>query len=851
MTNVISLKNFGLKKLKVIMTYRRLVILFLLIGYTIPSAFSASLFDSQSTRVNNREAAIEACGAFSAHFGVDSDGCKTRGSMDGSGNGILDAGWYATWDGPDVTYHYARWNFCGSNTRYFLDLGSCSAITAIPPFPEPPPCPPCHSGANAQPIAGNPIVVATGAKIQTEIDYRNTSFFKLIRTYDGNPLKVSSIDSHPFGSRWTHNFESSIRAENSVTLNTTRSICWQRSDNKNIFCENDTSNLNPSKIPDAVSVTIGSDNKIFFKRDGMNWQSDLSTNERLTSIFDRNLGTIVGWLLITGDGDETWQYDAIGRLMSVSKRNGVKFKLTYSNGFTNDPNLGRIPVDAPICTQVPQTGAVIDAGKILCITDNWGHQLQMKYDIAGRISLLIDPAGGRFTYSYDGQSGGCVTPSDGTSAFAISATSNQACSANNLTSMTFPDGSKRVYYYNELAKVNNGQACPAKNVSADFGSLVNALTSIVDEDGTVYASWNYDCQGRAISSEHAEGVDKVILTYGTTQPDGSSSVQVSTFLGTVTEPQSTSTNYQFKSVLNTILNVGMDLPCPDCNNIASRTYDANGNVASTTDFKGVVTKYGYDLSRNLETSRTEAAGTALAKTTTTSWHEKFRLPVQINEPLLRTVFIYDSNGNVLTKTQQTTTDMSGSQGAAATVTGAPRVWRYTYNSVGQVLTVTGPRTDVVDVTTYAYDTQGNLTSLTNAAGHVTTMTNYDAHGHVGTITDPNGVVTNLTYAPRGWLLSRSTSADGVTETTTYTYDGVGQMTQVTLPDNSQVHYTYDDAHRLVRITDNVGNSINYILDNMGNRVQETVTDASGNLSRQVSRIYDTLNRLQQVTGATQ
>ena len=253
----------------------------------------------------------------------------------------------------------------------------------------------------------------------------------------------------------------------------------------------------------------------------------------------------------------------------------------------------------------------------------------------------------------------------------------------------------------------------------------------------------------------------------------------------------------------------------------------------------------------METSRTEAAGTALAKTTTTSWHEKFRLPVQINEPLLRTVFIYDSNGNVLTKTQQTTTDMSGSQGAAATVTGAPRVWRYTYNSVGQVLTVTGPRSDVVDVTTYAYDTQGNLTSLTNAAGHVTTMTNYDAHGHVGTITDPNGVVTNLTYAPRGWLLSRSTSADGVTETTTYTYDGVGQMTQVTLPDNSQVHYTYDDAHRLVRITDNVGNSINYILDNMGNRVQETVTDASGNLSRQVSRIYDTLNRLQQVIGATQ
>ena len=48
-----------------------------------------------------------------------------------------------------------------------------------------------------------------------------------------------------------------------------------------------------------------------------------------------------------------------------------------------------------------------------------------------------------------------------------------------------------------------------------------------------------------------------------------------------------------------------------------------------------------------------------------------------------------------------------------------------------------------------------------------------------------------------------------------------------------------------------GNSINYTLDVMGNRVNETVTDTGGNLTRQVSRVYDILNRLQTVTGAAQ
>lgn len=64
--------------------------------------------------------------------------------------------------------------------------------------------------------------------------------------------------------------------------------------------------------------------------------------------------------------------------------------------------------------------------------------------------------------------------------------------------------------------------------------------------------------------------------------------------------------------------------CPDCSGqTQANTYDANGNVASKTDFNGHVTTYTYDLTRNLETSCTEAVGKPEQRATTTQWHAEF------------------------------------------------------------------------------------------------------------------------------------------------------------------------------------------------------------------------------------
>jgi YD repeat-containing protein len=498
-------------------------------------------------------------------------------------------------------------------------------------------------------------------------------------------------------------------------------------------------------------------------------------------------GTKIGWKYYVANDNSTEVYDNAGKLLTITSRTGVVQTLTYSDSTT------------------PATVAP-SANMLLSVVDSFGRKLSFVYDSNGRIATMTDPANAKYTYSYDAN--------------------------NNLVSVTYPDTKTKTYLYNESAYTGGT-------------NLPNAMTGIVDENNVRYATYWYDAHGRAYKEQHAGGVDQYQVGYSS---DGSNS--------TITDPLGTTRTTNFTIVLGVIKGTGQSQPggagCGASSNAVS--YDANGNVASKTDFNGNVTTYQYDLMRDLETSRTEASGTPQARTISTQWHPTYRLPVVIAEPLRLTTFNYDNAGNLQSKTIQATTDTNGSQRFNAQVTGTPRTWSYTYNQYGQVLTAKGPRTDVNDTTSYAYDSAtGNLQTITNAAGQVTTLSNYDLNGRVGTITDPNGLVTSLTYYPRGWLHTKTVrSADGsIVQPTTYQYDGVGQLTNVTLPDNSTITYTYDPAHRLTDIVDSFNDSIHYTLDAMGNRTDEQIKDPNSTLTRHISRLYDALDRLQQVTGAAQ
>jgi YD repeat-containing protein len=79
-----------------------------------------------------------------------------------------------------------------------------------------------------------------------------------------------------------------------------------------------------------------------------------------------------------------------------------------------------------------------------------------------------------------------------------------------------------------------------------------------------------------------------------------------------------------------------------------RRYDANGYLTSYTNWNGVTTTYTRNAAGQ-ELSRTEAAGTAEARTITTEWHTDFPSPIRITEPHRITEYLYDARGRLLTQ----------------------------------------------------------------------------------------------------------------------------------------------------------------------------------------------------------
>ena len=430
----------------------------------------------------------------------------------------------------------------------------------------------------------------------------------------------------------------------------------------------------------------------------------------------------------------------------------------------------------------------------ISVSDAYGHSLQFSYltdaNYVQRLASITDPAGGTISYSYD--------------------------EYGRLTQVTNADGTTRQYGYDT---VTNGWL----------------LVSLTDEAGAAYASWTHGNNGaQVLSSQLAGGVAAYTFSYTT---DGNGTITGAT----VTDPLGQSRTYAQQLVWGVNRTTSTSSPCIGCGDDQTRALDADGNIASRTDFNGNVTTYAYDTMSNLETSRTEAYGTAQARTITTVWDTNWRQPDLVTEPNRTTGLTYDSMGNVLIKTITDTT----------VTPNVARTWTYTYDSNGRVLTAQSPRTDVNSTTIYAYYTCttgtqcGEIQTITDAVGHVTTFNTYNAHGQPLTITDPNGVVTTLTYDARMRLTSRQVG----TETTSYSYYTTGLLDLVTLPDGGTVQYTYDAAHRLTDIADGLGNHIHYTLDNMGNRTAENTYDPGSTLRRTHTRVINALNEIYQDVNA--
>ena len=72
----------------------------------------------------------------------------------------------------------------------------------------------------------------------------------------------------------------------------------------------------------------------------------------------------------------------------------------------------------------------------------------------------------------------------------------------------------------------------------------------------------------------------------------------------------------------------------------------------------------------------------------------------------------------------------------------------------------------------------------------------------------DGTALTLTYDRSGGIATATlTGRDGSSEHSEYAYDKLGQLISSSAPDGALTHYTYDAAHRLVGVSDTVGNSV--------------------------------------------
>lgn len=534
------------------------------------------------------------------------------------------------------------------------------------------------------------------------------------------------------------------------------------------------------------------------------WKSDGDINDRVTPIVGAG-NVITGWLITVAGGDSVETYDATGTLLSINDRSGASITFSYSTAST------------PVAI-APVPGLLIGA------VDHFGRALSWKYDVNSYLRRMDLPSGEYIIYdpTFDG--------------------------VGNLQYVSHSSGGFRHYLYNET---------PYTPTNAPK----NLLTGIVFEDGS-RSIYTYDSAGKPLSTESASpaGAGKYLTTPNT----GSNT-------GAATDPLGTARSYTFTTVQGISLLQQVTQPCPGCQTpTVSSTYgyDANGNTTSIIDFNGNLTCYAFDAGgRNLEIRRTQGLGGSNCASPTyktesrrieTDWHTALRIPIAIREykhnnatsatTLLRTTtYVYDGNNAAANPKGNVT-----SKSVKDEVNNVTRTWTYSnYDTYGRVGTIDGPRTDVTDITTYTYyandvaqgNKRGMLWKVSNAANHVTEITDYDAEGRPLSMTDANGLVTTMAYWPRGWLKQRNVGG----ELTQYAYDNYGQLLKITMPDSSVINYGYDGAHRLWKISDGVdinsGNRIEYTLDNMGNRTYEYALDPASALARKSKKEMDVLGRL--------
>ena len=425
------------------------------------------------------------------------------------------------------------------------------------------------------------------------------------------------------------------------------------------------------------------------------------------------------------------------------------------------------------------------AGNPLSVTDPMGRTTISTYNALNEPVAVVDPSGVTTTYTYDaaGNPTSVSRPLLNASgaALATEATTYQYgqfgdTHPGDITSMTNPDNQNTDYSYSSLGD----------------------LASVTDPAGD-QTTYGYDAIGRRISM---------------VSPDGN-------VAGGNPAAYTTTYSYNgFGQLLTEIDALG--------HHVATRSYDANGNLKTSTDANGNVTSYTENPANQVILT-TQANNTTLAAA-------------------------YDPNGNLVTATDaagDVTTYAYGDPALPGKATSATdpkqRTTAYAYDGAGNLLTKQDPvgncsATPRTGCTTFGYDADNETVSTTYSDGVTPNVsTGFDALGHRVTMTDGTGT-SSYVWDSLGRMTSSTT---GVGATVGYGYDLAGRKTSIAYPGGAgTVTQGFDAAGRLHIVSDWEGHTTVFNYDADSNPTTEvypngTTSTVTTNAAGQVTGIADT------------
>jgi len=275
----------------------------------------------------------------------------------------------------------------------------------------------------------------------------------------------------------------------------------------------------------------------------------------------------------------------------------------------------------------------------------------------------------------------------------------------------------------------------------------------------------------------------------------------------------------------------------------SYTYDANGRLWKVTNSLGQITEYTYDSSHRMLTIK-DARGIVYL---TNQYDANGRVTLQTAADGTIYQFAYTLNGSG----KVTQTDVTDPRGKVNRITfndkgypltdifalGTPEQQTYAYTrQTGTNLPLT-----LVDqlgrMTSYAYDSMGNVTSITQLTGTpdaVTSSFTYEPiFNQLASVTDPLNHTTQFAYDSKGNLIS---ATDPLGNQATFAYSPSGQAMSATNPVGKTMQFAYDGAD-LTKITNPLNQSVNSFVDSAGRLLSVT-----GPMGQTVKLEYDLLNR---------